>query len=205
MPESDAPIPMPGADPGGSPVTEQGQVIDRGEALKFLGDTYIYYGRYHDHKETSAWLAVALWLTAMSAVIVKEDQMGSGGRIGLGLLIMVLGGCFIWYVFMQLRQRSHAADVVAAAISLSASIIGKKRELTLVDLEVGLPKYNQDKDSHCFPACLLEAIRDMRGKEPHVRKVLGGLAYAFLIISFVAAMVKLAWPWVCAVINSLCC
>jgi len=119
---------------------------------------------------------------------VKRDPIPSEGRIGLGLLILVLGGCFFWYVLTQLRQRSYASGVVAAAIYLSALFIGKKRVPTLEDFEVWLPKYDNEKDSHCFPPCLLEAIRDVRGKDRHVRAVLESLAYAFLIISTIAAL-----------------
>lgn len=184
---------------GGALMNDTVPTPDRTEVLKYLGDTYTYYGRYHDHKETSAWVAVALWITAMGTVIVhsvKEDPTTYVGRIGLGLLIIVLGFSFFSYVLTQLRQRSHASDVVAAASYLSVAIIGGKRGLTHLDFEVQSETYRGDKDWHCFPSCLLKEIRNMRVQDREIRARLECLAYSLLAVSSIAALVKLAWPLV---------
>ena len=180
-------------------ITNDDSGLNQSEVLKFLADTYARFGIYHNHKETSAWVAVALWfgaaITPVSSLLPNPAYLTNLGRSCLVLFIVTLG-CLVWfYVATQLRQRSHAADVVAACGYLSVLIISGELDPKKTDFKARPPAFRDKKDWHYLPAFLLEAVEDASHQDTYVRRRLELLGYSLILVPGIAALLIVCWPW----------
>src|SRR5207249_12057404 len=97
----------------------------RSEILDLLGGIQSLYGNYHNHKETSAWAAVALYAVVLSQVanaIARGLLPSYRQRAWAAVAVTVLSTLVCVYLFGQFRLRKRAADFVAACIHLGAEV-----------------------------------------------------------------------------------
>ena len=74
-----------------------------------------YYGRYHNHKETMAWVATAFYVGgAVSVTVTSRGLACSHGswQVAFTVLLFLAGVCAFLFVRWQFARRQEAADRV---------------------------------------------------------------------------------------------
>lgn len=69
---------------------------------------------YHNHKETMAWTATAVWLTASGYLYVNIPTWLWGERVLFSLVYTIMAGLTIWFASTQFDWRWKAADRTTA-------------------------------------------------------------------------------------------
>jgi hypothetical protein len=99
--------------------------INNDQALKYVADLRAYWATYHNHKETSAWGAIALAaIFAGPGVQTMAEITGDSTPFRWMVTFMIVAVVVITWNFLrtQFRMKAHAADVVEAC-DLWASIV----------------------------------------------------------------------------------
>lgn len=81
------------------------------EIIEWLRHRIEYYGRYHHHKETMAWVATALYIPGVIVLALETRVMASGCGWNKGLLIslIIIAGLLIFsFVKWQFDRRWKA-------------------------------------------------------------------------------------------------
>lgn len=93
----------------------------RDEVIKLLSDLQSHYATYHNHKETSAWVAFALYTGLFVHLIVSEKIVMCRWETFIAVIVMVIAVIAIeCFLCKQLSLRREAAGYVAACIYLRA-------------------------------------------------------------------------------------
>lgn len=110
------------------------------ERINWLKHQIDYYGRYHDHKETMAWVATAFYLGALIYLLFNLDQVLDGIAVPITLTIVGLLALVPICLFlkMQFNRRWVAKEKVR--------IYGEKLRLLLDSLP---KKSGESQDSEC--------------------------------------------------------
>lgn len=89
-------------------------VLDKNEYAKWLTFQIDHNGKYHQHKETMAWVATALYLPGVITIgyYVGRGQWNLGTQVFISLLLLVVVYLVFVFVNMQFDMRWYAGDVV---------------------------------------------------------------------------------------------
>lgn len=153
---------------------------------RYLGDVASQYGAYHQHKETSAWAGVALFVTLIIWLLNTSSKHTSYSlviRCGFSTVIVLLLLAFIVYLRQQFRARKRAADIVAACLSLRAEIIGQ--DSPTINRSDYLPPNRGDTESqssHVISKAVLDRADQLAGLGQEARRRLELAAYAIVVI-----------------------
>jgi hypothetical protein len=178
-------------------------IIDsRKEVIDFLKDIQMYYGTYHNHKETVGWAGVALFAGLMlgAATVIREwvTQAGISCCTRAGISLAVMSACFVcWlYVHKQFALRKRAADLVAACCQVRSQIISDPSKI-LNPAEWAPPIQTGRggmQSTHVLPKAIKAAADQISFVGQTSRIVLETCAYAIL---FGACAALLAIIWTC--------
>ena len=115
-----------------------------------------YYGTYHNHKETMAWSATALYLVSIISItsFVSKNSFEWNTSILLISLILSIFMISILFISEQLKAKSIAADMVAAISVLLFKSRNTEYHFSNVDL-------NFDNNS-LFPNFLNDEMKKQR-------------------------------------------
>jgi hypothetical protein len=83
-----------------------------------------YYGTYHHHKESMAFTAATLYISAATAVFIKGPEVWSWGSACL-VAVLLGSSCAIGFMIVgwQLYQRALAADIVMACTAVATTLL----------------------------------------------------------------------------------
>lgn len=97
---------------------------------------------YHNHKETMAWGATALWLTSAGYLFVRMPPLTGPGQIALTVCYVMLAFFTLRFVNMQLTMRWYSADRTVAlrraVVELCHEMYPGGRGETLPMLRIGM-------------------------------------------------------------------
>jgi RimJ/RimL family protein N-acetyltransferase len=117
---------------------------EKSEMLKYISDLNTRALTYHNHKEASAWTALALYYLMMFAWIVPlalhEPLLNQRlwRWIGVGVLAIVTGGV-AYYIKKQLDLRRYFGDVTGACYILGAKCLHMdENQINKLDLSGGV-------------------------------------------------------------------
>lgn len=101
----------------------------RDESLKFLESLTQFLGAYHNHKESSAWASVALFVLAAGQLLqhrVSFEALPSRFKLILAFVVLLL--CSVTLVFMhtQFELRRIAARRVASCFRVRCALIANQ-------------------------------------------------------------------------------
>jgi hypothetical protein len=169
--------------------------ILKADALKYFQDVRAHFAAYHNHKETSAWAAVAVYLAitlqiaggATSPAAVEE-------RIARSLTVGLLAIAMAIYVSFQLARRKNAADYVAASLAIIIEY------LPIVDGPIPnedafrlVPSTDYDHQSpHVLPKIILEKANELKDKGQATLKNLERTMY-FSVSAVTLVAMALIW------------
>jgi hypothetical protein len=142
------------------------------ELLKSFRD---YYGRYHDHKETTAWVAMVAFVTICSVMTLTPGILTGLYRNWYNLLTVsvaftLLSGFFFRFVFWQFRRREFANNTVIASTNIISKILDSDR------LKLDLKK--SDFNGILLPKALIDEYRHVKGR----RCVIGSEIVSYCIL-----------------------
>src|SRR3990172_3873134 len=103
----------------------------RDEILKYLEEIRSHYANYHNHKETSAWAAVAVFMVFLAQIFRPLFQGEIDKIIEKGsVTVIIIALTIIIYIYLkkQFELRAVGAGVVAAAFYLKTELINKPNQ-----------------------------------------------------------------------------
>jgi len=115
-----------------------------------------YYGTYHNHKETMAWSATALYLVSIISItsFVSKNSFELNISVLLILLILSIFMISILFISEQLKAKSIAADMVAAISVLIFKSRNTEYRFSNVDLNF--------ENNSLFPNFLKDEMKKQR-------------------------------------------
>jgi hypothetical protein len=103
--------------------------ISKEDVLKYFADMRSHYAAYHNHKETSAWAAVAIYLVIVIQIVGTVTANANGLERFVGsVAIFLLWASVSIYTSTQFRLRKDAAGYVAACQALSVEYLSSELE-----------------------------------------------------------------------------
>lgn len=156
--------------------------VSRDEALKFLETTTQFLGSYHNHKETSAWGSVGLFVLASGQLLqYRGQQVGVSSEAKTVVISLLALLCVITIAFMrkQFGLRREAAQRVAACLQLRCEIISNPK----TPIETRL--FTLRLDRH-WPEAIVEREAILRGNVG--TQVIGSLESAAYLLSVLVGL-----------------
>ena len=167
----------------------------RDEVLKYLADLHSYYGKYHNHKEASAWaglvLAVALLIQLVTAIdrgLARTCAM----RAAAAIMVVVFVLAVLAYLLQQFSLLRRAADLAAASFALRSEIISNP--LAPVDparYALATPGGDAVQSSYVLPQEVLARADALGARGQGARRNLEAVAYVMLGIAGVFGVVRI--------------
>lgn len=169
----------------------------REEILSYLEEIRSHYSTYHNHKEASAWAAVAVFLGLIALFlgalfrheldVLKEKQLA----VSIIATVALVFSIYIWKQFCLCRI---AASNVAAAFYLKTQLIGKPKQ-KIIPGHYDLRPSTEPKLQylHVLPRAVLEKSDEFKNKGTGERTALEWLAYAMVWLP-IAVIIFMLWP-----------
>ena len=93
------------------------------EYAKWLMFQIDHNGRYHNHKETMAWVITALYIPGIITIgYLSRGLWYPTGQVIISILLLILGYLVFVFMKMQFDMRWYAADVVAVLMRRLAKL-----------------------------------------------------------------------------------
>jgi hypothetical protein len=168
---------------------------NREEVLKFLSDTQSHWSTYHNHKETSAWAGLVLYVFLLGQIINAVDKgIASSCAIKTAtiLVILVSGIIICIYLYEQFSLRKRGADFVAACFYLESQFLSNPEQQPKSSDFV--PPSSEDKrlqSSYCLPEIVLSTADKMASKGQGARSKLEYCAYGLVLVISLLALVRI--------------
>jgi len=177
------------------------------QLLKYMTDLRAFYLPYHNHKEASAWAAVAWAATVLGLILVFIEKLAPANRPELLLptalsftaLVMAYTGIMFSYIKKQFQLRSFAADVNAAAFRWSARILASA-DSKPIQLDLSLAT-KSDLDYHAatyLPTFILDEVKEIatenQRRQHRARTTLEKAAYWLLGLTALASLFRIWYP-----------
>jgi hypothetical protein len=153
------------------------------ELLKSLRD---YYGPYHDHKETMAWVATVALVSICSVMLLTPGILNGLYKnwynlLAVSIVFTLVSGLFFCFVFWQFRRREFASNTIIASTNIISKILDNDR------LKLNLKK--GEFNGTLLPKALIDEYRLIEGK----RCVIGSeiVSYCILFTFYLGVLVKI--------------
>lgn len=157
------------------------------QLIAHLTTTRNWCSAYHNHKENSAWAAIALFVAVAGGSIGLTGVVTTGEH-KLALVGAVLAGAVLVHFFVrrQNRLRHLSFEMEAACDRLISRVLAGHR-FGPDDCGPGddLPELAVLENAFRFPKCLLRAMCEIRQKRRDVR---GGLLLIGYLLLWLAAL-----------------
>lgn len=141
-------------------------VVDKAQALKYLDDVRSSYEAYHNHKENTAWAALALY---MVVVIQLAGTLGTSAgpieRAGKGGVLILLGVVINVFMSTQLRMCRIGGQYASASLALYTEYLTKDMSAIPEDDF----KINESGDSEYQASFTVAQIVEKKRKEFETR------------------------------------
>jgi hypothetical protein len=137
----------------------------------WLTETHQYWLTYHNHKETSAWLAVAGYLALIVGLANAGLPITSNTilQVVFTALVLTIGFGFLWFVRRQLQLRRTGGLLATTASRLQTNLFLDSISMNLTDKDFeiqDIPKGNIADDISFFNKLLYIKYRKPDGKWP---------------------------------------
>ncbi len=185
-------------------------------ALKWVTEAWHRAVLYHNHKETMAWGALALFGVFLGGVArfvpMKESEFHLGLAASATTLVVSIGVLVHCFMRRQYCLRSWAADLCRACSALSARIAGGTRVLERTDFELSRDSRETPEQSRRWPhragwheglpVCLTTTMHALSRQDP-ARISLERIGFWLLWSSVILVSVLLSWPFASATVNCI--
>lgn len=155
------------------------------EFIDLLKSFRDYYGSYHDHKETMAWVATVAFVSICSLLLLTSGIVTGLYKnwynlITVSIILTLLSGLFVCFIFWQFRRREFANNTVIASTNIITKILDNDR------LKLNLKK--GEYRGTLWPKALIDEFRHVEGR----RCIIGPeiISYCILFAFYLGVMVK---------------
>jgi len=139
-----------------------------GEYAKWIADEIDYWERYHNHKETMAWLATAFYLSGVTGLVVWIK--GHNIPVNQTLLVVILLGLLvtiICFLKMQFGARYKAHITIKGLRRAMAWLLAKNTELSPEEKQI--EKECPSSRKYQWPKFIQDQILDAKREEPRTK------------------------------------
>jgi hypothetical protein len=177
-------------------MNDSGEARTRDEILHYLAGAVAYWGAYHNHKETSAWAAVAFMGVLGGFAPKMAEAVGPASLASKSLAAGAIAAFTVLaslYLREQLRLRRRAAALVHACFYLQALYISKPDVAILAAVFAPADDVRPETQSHSSVPHEVESVcRGFATKGTGPLRTLEGLAQVFIwLIGLI--LVALLW------------
>lgn len=134
--------------------------MNKSEVIDFYKSTNQYFATYHNHKETSAWAGLVLYMAFAGLMnLFKVPNNNETGIILLSVLILVITVFIFLYVSNQLKMKNKAGAYSAAIFIIVNELLiaGDLSESEMKDyLRVEKSDDTKGHGKHTLPKRLLD-------------------------------------------------
>lgn len=162
--------------------------------VDYYENTRQYYGRYHDHKEISAWGGLALLVLFCGLVVSADTPHNYETIAAVGSTVFLLLAAFFVFLYIQnqLSMKDLGGAYSAAATHLLAEIILKQEGNLDAEsyLKQGEKRNANTKaqSSHILPERLLAEANTINATARGYQDTTRWMMYALLLLSTVSAI-----------------
>lgn len=164
------------------------------KVIQYYENTRQFYGIYHNHKEISAWAALALYVLFGTLIILVEapENYKIFATSVLTLLVLSVLGLVYRYISAQLKLKDMASSYVAAAfVFLSGLISEEKNEEELKRyLEIKESSDTSAQSSHVLPFIFLEKAKILNKRGRGFQDTTRAMIYGILILITVVVIAE---------------
>lgn len=156
-----------------------------------------YNGRYHDHKETMAWLATAFYIAGIFslAFVSRSEKFCTSGQWAVTVLLIGVGFFAFYFVWWQFGRKWMAGMKVAGCIQAMSFILPKVSEITSEEREfrklegVDLSSEGFEEQWPVFVATKIENMSNVTNRYVTSEK----LTYFTMLLALAVAVVLIWW------------
>lgn len=168
----------------------------RKEVLDFLKDINTHYGTYHNHKETLAWAAVALFvalIVGFAATLFRlpdQFEVSCDVRTLFTFVVLIIAGVFWFYLKKQFALRKQAGDYAAACLRLRSVILSNPSTALNLD-DWGPPREEptqQMQSRQVLPRAVIKEADNVSQSGQDFRVSLERCAYGILLVLVLAVL-----------------
>ena len=122
---------------------------DKAQALEYFDHLHSSYAAYHDHKENTAWAALALYMVVVIQLAgtlgASTDHIEKAGRAGVLIIVgIVLNG----FIGTQLKLCRTGSQYASAALALYTEYLTKEPDQMLEgDFKINQPGQSEYQSS----------------------------------------------------------
>ncbi|WP_109831822.1 hypothetical protein [Reichenbachiella versicolor] len=166
--------------------------MDKDQIIDFYKSTNQYYANYHNHKETSAWAGLVLYMAFAGLINLFKIPVQSQIEITILISFFVVAiTVFVYrYISIQLKMKDRAGAYSAAAFSFLNELMTNKKltESELVQyLEIEESEDTIAQSSHVLPKKFLKKSRVLntrgRGFQDQTRTMIYGILFAICFLT----------------------
>ncbi len=165
--------------------------LKKDNVLKYFSDLRAHYAAYHNHKETSAWVASALYL---GGILQLAGSMATNAllveRVVRGSIILLLAFLGYKYISTQFKMRRDAANYVAACLVLSLEYLSiDENEIKGEWFKTEEQGNSESHSPLVLPKIILEKVRVYATAGQQTRTYLeNSVIYSLTILTVVALL-----------------
>ncbi|MEW6740598.1 MAG: hypothetical protein ACOYU2_05885 [Nitrospirota bacterium] len=163
---------------------------------KYLRHVMSYYGTYHNHKETSAWAAVFIFVfISLQFLSVGREIIFEACwfKIFCTFMLVMIMIAVILFIHEQLALKKLSSNVIAACLLLETEILKESEEdFSKRSFKIeprGCGKHQLD---HVLPEFIMTKTDCVHGGEPGI--TLDKIKYLLIIIVYGLFVVRIWWP-----------
>jgi hypothetical protein len=164
------------------------------DVLKYLEAVQANYSAYHNHKETSAWGAAAVY----AAIVVQISGGATSASNDLERLsrivgILLLAGAVVRYVWKQFELREVAGNQEVACLALMAeSLLKEDREFLPESFELSRSPDSTHATPYVMPRIITDKVAELKNKGQGSRRTLENTMY-FALTAVTLAGIAMIW------------
>lgn len=165
------------------------------DVLKYFSDLRSHYAAYHNHKETSGWVAAALYLGGILqlAGTMSTNALPIERGVRCSVILLLAWLAYI-YITTQLTMRKDAANYVAACLFLSLEyLFVDQKDINQELFKTGEQPNSQSHSPLVLPKIIKTKVEEYANVGQETRTYLENAIYYSLTILTVVALVAVAF------------
>lgn len=158
----------------------------RAECLAYVRETRKIYSTFHDHVESSAWLAIVLF----AIILTRVDYFQEAGAPVVIAMILVLSLTTFAFVFKKVQLKKESAYIEAACMKIELALLASADDgFRSEDFPTDLGTCGDKHTDRYLPKFLRDEVRCVRGEaSPGYLESLDFLRYLFIVLLTLLAL-----------------
>jgi hypothetical protein len=172
-------------------VIREGDELKKADLLHYVESVGGKYDDYHGRKESSAWLAVVLYVTMTIQVAINGKSLTHFLLIRFLITswLINVSAAFFLFIYNQNRNKVMASYLASACLQLQAILLADEREeIPKEEYPLSLKVTGKRQLDHCIPEFLLARSSDFRRKGGIPGRLIDFSKYSVMVLSLLLAI-----------------